>query len=618
MTDTFVNPLLIPVFGICAYSGSGKTTLLCKLLPIFKQRGIRVAVIKHAHHNFDIDKPEKDSFLLRQAGAQQLLIASDKRYAHIYENAERQSPKLQYLLKRIDATSADLVLVEGFKHESFAKMEVHRHRVTSSLSQPFIHTNDEHVVAIACCQQTKLTKDIPRFDIDDINRICEFISDYVGLEKAQQSRSANCAELPSGSYDVNQATEHILAKTPVLMATESVALANSRKRVLSAPVYATIDVPQYTNSAMDGYAFSADAVQAKVSTGVTPEEQTRRLKLHLVGQVFAGQHYSQPLIGTQAVRIMTGAKMPAGSDTVIAKEFAQTEGEHIVIEHNVSKGQNVRQAGEDIAKNSQVFRSGKRLGAAEMGLLASLGHAQVDVYRSVRVAIFSTGDEVCAPGESLSTASIYDANRFTLTGLLQQLHCQIIDLGIINDDQNSLEQALSHAAQQADVVISSGGVSVGDADYIKASLERLGRVEFWRVAMRPGRPLAFGLLDTSDKPSHSPALFFGIPGNPVAAMICFMLFVQPAIRKLSGERDWQQPKQKAVATTSLRSRYGRDEYLRGYYDLNEHGQLQVTTTGPQGSGILSSMVAANCLIHIPVNQQHIEPGTLVDILPLID
>ncbi|WP_371378402.1 bifunctional molybdopterin-guanine dinucleotide biosynthesis adaptor protein MobB/molybdopterin molybdotransferase MoeA [Thalassotalea aquiviva] len=603
MTEPFINPLPIPVIGFAAYSGSGKTTLLCQLIPELQRWGLNVAVIKHAHHNFDIDKPGKDSFLLRQAGAQQVLIASAKRYAHLYEYAQQHSPQLDQLLSRIDVSSVDIVLVEGFKQLGIEKIEVHR----QENEVPLLCEQDDNVIAIACCDKTPLTRKIVRLNLDDIPSICQFIVEHTGLTHKAQSRALSCSPLPDNTYDVEQAISHIMANVNNTLVkrrevTEYLRIEQSFNRVLANDIFAPIDVPQNTNSAMDGYAFAYQSWRSQL-----PSDD---VEFDLIAQVLAGQQYSAIVGKHQTVSIMTGAKMPAGTDTVVAKERAKVKGSKVIISGDVCCGQNVRQAGEDIEKGRLLFSSGERITAAKMGLLASIGQAQVDVHRALRVAIFSTGDEVCLPDTPLEAASIYDANRYSLTGLLKQLHCEVIDLGIVKDSQQSLITALTQADAKADIVISTGGVSVGDADYIKSSLEQLGHIEFWRVAMRPGRPLAFGVLKS--------ALFFGLPGNPVAAMICFILFVQPAIRTLAGESNWQQMTLWARAGETLRSRKSRDEYLRGYYQDDQHGQLVVRKTGPQGSGILSSMVAANCLIHLPYDQQEVHQGQLVKIIPLND
>ena len=366
--------------------------------------------------------------------------------------------------------------------------------------------------------------------------------------------------------------------------------------VLAEDAISPVDVPQHTNSAMDGFAFAYSEPMLD--------------SYQLVGNVMAGHSYQGTLKPGEAVRIMTGAPMPDGADTVQMKEMAEASGDSVSFQGKISQGQHVRQAGEDIAKDHTALAAGHRLKAAHQGMLASLGFGQLPVYRRPRVAVFSTGDEVCQPGEPLKANCIYDSNRFTIKSMVKQLGCEVIDLGIIEDNQEALVEALQGAAQQADVVISSGGVSVGDADFIKLALAQVGQINFWRINMRPGRPLAFGQIGDS--------LFFGLPGNPVAVMVSFMQFVQPALRKLAGELEWAPTLVPAVADCTLRSRTGRTEFTRGVYHLGSDGRLHVTSTGAQGSGMLSSMVKGNCLIVIAEPDEQLNPGDTVYIQPFAD
>lgn len=241
-------------------------------------------------------------------------------------------------------------------------------------------------------------------------------------------------------------------------------------------------------------------------------------------------------------------------------------------------------------------------------MIASLGFGEANVFRKLKVAVFSTGDEVQAPGTEQKANSIYDSNRFTIMGMLEKLGCEILDFGILADNEQLMIEALENASAKADVVMTSGGVSVGDADYIKLALDKLGQIDFWRINMRPGRPLAFGQIN--NKP------FFGLPGNPVAVMVSFINFVEPALRKMQGEQGWKPLKVSAIATENLRSRQGRTEFSRGIYELDETGRLTVRTTGKQGSGILRSMSEANCLIEISPAVDTVKAGESVTIIPL--
>ncbi|GHX09163.1 molybdopterin biosynthesis MoeA protein [Vibrio cholerae] len=589
----------LPLLGFAAYSGTGKTTLLEALLPKLTAAGLRIGLLKHAHHDFDVDKPGKDSYRLRKAGASQMLIASRNRHALMTETPDAEA-EFDYLLNRFDAEKLDVILVEGCKNIAFPKIELHR----AEVGKPWLYPHDENIIAIAADETVETA--LPQMHINDLDAIADFVLDYVNKWRAQQiqphtvsdsknNAAACCDTLSPAFLSVEQGREKILSLISPLAETESVAIQECYQRVLAREVHSPINVPAYRNSAMDGYALRGDDLE--------------RDSYRVVAEVLAGSHYPKTVELGEAVKIMTGAPMPLGADTVVMREQATLNGDVVSFAAaKIKAGQNVRQAGEDLAQGQAVFHSGQRLLSPEMGMLASLGFAHADVFRSLKVAIFSTGDEVQAPGGDIEPNSIFDSNRFTLTGLLKQLGCQVIDLGIIEDDEAKMMQVLEQAAKQADVVITSGGVSVGDADFIKSALEKLGQIDFWRINMRPGRPLAFGQI--SGKP------FFGLPGNPVAVMVSFINFVEPALRKMQGEQGWQPLKVNAIALEDLRSRQGRTEFSRGVYAFNAQGQLTVRTTGKQGSGILRSMSEANCLIEIAPAIDTVKVGESVTIIPL--
>ena len=401
---------------------------------------------------------------------------------------------------------------------------------------------------------------------------------------------------PGKMLPVGESIKRILDAVPSATKTERIPLSKAMDRVLATDQYSPFNVPPHTNSAMDGYAIAF--------TDPLP------VSWRLVGEAYAGRGYPEKLKQGEAVAIMTGAPVPEGADTIIIKEAASLQGATLSIQGGVQKGQHVRLAGEDIPRESLCLPSGSLLSPQALGLLASMGLSSVEVFKPVRVAIFSTGDEVVDQGKALPEFGIYDTNRFTLRGMLTRLGCEVIDLGIIEDDQRSLSEALALAASSADIMLSSGGVSMGEADYIKSALKKEGRVDFWRIAMRPGRPLAFG--DVGGKP------FFGLPGNPVAVMVTFMQFVQPALRKMMGQTSWQPNRMIATAEETLKSRLGRTDYSRGVYHINESGRLVVRSTGSQGSGILTSMVMANCLIEITDEFERIDVGEPVLIQPFSD
>ncbi|MEC4727586.1 bifunctional molybdopterin-guanine dinucleotide biosynthesis adaptor protein MobB/molybdopterin molybdotransferase MoeA [Shewanella sp. D64] len=600
MSTPFTNPLSIPVLGFCAYSGTGKTTLLKKLIPELSRRGVKLAVIKHAHHNFDVDTPGKDSYEMRKAGARQMLVASHIRWALMTEDEVDGDPQLPHLLQQIEQDKVDIVLVEGFKKLELPKIELHR----AAHGKPFIHTHDTNIQAIACCDETVLPGELRRLDINNVEQIADFVIEYAkswqpnatSVPLAPQAPECGCEVDSSKTLSVRQGIDSILSFVKPVSEYEVIELDELNGRVLAQDAISPVDVPQQTNSAMDGYAF-------KHSVPMLPSYT-------VVADVLAGHQYAKTLQQGEAVRIMTGAPVPAGADTVQMKELATDNGDSISFQGDIALGQHVRLAGEDIAKGKTALAAHNRLQAPEQGMLASLGFGQLPVFRRPKVAVFSTGDEVCQPGEPLKPSCIYDSNRFTIKSMVRKLGCEVIDLGIIHDSEEVLVAALSQAAVDADVVISSGGVSVGDADFIKLALEKVGQINFWRINMRPGRPLAFGQIGNS--------LFFGLPGNPVAVMVSFMQFVQPALRKLAGEKAWTQTMVPAIADCKMRSRIGRTEFIRGIFHLAQDGKLHVTTTGAQGSGMLSSMVQGNCFIVIGEQDEQLNSGDVVYIQPFAD
>lgn len=581
MTLAMTTPApTLPLLGFAAWSGTGKTTLLEQLIPILVSRGLRLGVLKHAHHDFDIDQPGKDSHRLRKAGASQMMVASRRRHARIIET-DLAEADFHQLLASFDQTELDLLLVEGFKHEHFPKIELHR----AALGKPLLFPDDDDIIALASDTLQETT--LPQLDINDLAAIADFVCAH--LAQSRQREQAQGA----GFLSVEEARQTILdALTPTPRSTD-MPLAQCHGAVLAADLVSPINVPPHANSAMDGIGLRSDDLAAG--------------RWQLVGQVLAGQPRHEPVLAGQAVQIMTGAPLPPGVDTVVMREETQIEGKWVTVSAPIRAGQNVRLAGEDLARGAVAIPAGTRLGAPQLGLAASLGQATLCVRTPLKVALFSTGDEVQAPGEALAPGHIFDSNRFTLMALIAAAGCEVMDLGIIPDDPAILRQQLEQASTSADLVLSSGGVSVGNADFIKQVLAELGQIAFWRIQMRPGRPLAFGKLGTTP--------FFGLPGNPVAAMVCFLQFVEPAIACLQG-RVWQPLRLSAQAEQKMQSRPGRTEFLRGVFHQDASGVLRVRTTGPQGSGILSSMADANCLIEIIPAQPAIALGERVWIHPL--
>lgn len=395
---------------------------------------------------------------------------------------------------------------------------------------------------------------------------------------------------------VDKAASYIMSMASGVTGTEEVPLREALNRVLAKEVRATIDVPGHTNSAMDGYALCSSSLS-----------QTGASELKVTGKSLAGHPYAGSVNAGECVRITTGAVLPAGCDTVVIQEQARQSGEIVRIDGGHRKGQNIRHAGEDISCGQKVIKAGKNLTAADIGLLASVGVSKVTVTRRLEVAFFSTGSELRPVGTRLAQGQIYDSNRYTLFGMLSQPGVKVRDLGIVTDSRNALTEAFEKAST-SDAVITSGGVSVGEADYIREVLSKMGKIHFWKVAVKPGRPLAFGRIGN--------ALYFGLPGNPVSVMITFHVLVKPALRAMQGESP-QAPvlRIRARSLDRLRKRPGRVEFQRGILSPDENGEYVVRKTGAQGSGILSSMAHANCLIVLEMNDREIAAGEMVQTIP---
>jgi molybdopterin molybdotransferase len=379
-------------------------------------------------------------------------------------------------------------------------------------------------------------------------------------------------------------------------ATEDLPLFQALDRVLAADVISPVSVPPHDNSAMDGYAF--DGAQLRADQPLT---------LRSVGTALAGKAWAGTVGPGQCVKIMTGAIMPAGLDTVVPQEFVKAEGETITLPPGLlQRGDNRRLLGEDVMQGRAALRQGERLTPAALGLAASLGIPTVRVRRKLKVAYFSTGDEILSLGETPREGAVYDSNRYTVFGLLTRMGIEVLDYGVVGDNPEKLEATFRQAATEADAIITSGGVSVGEADFTKTMMKKLGDVAFWRIAMRPGRPMAVGRIGKS--------VLFGLPGNPVAVMVTFLAFVRPALLRMMGCTATPAPLLRARSTEAIRKKPGRTEYQRGTVSTAPDGSLQVRTTGNQGSGVLSSMVQANGLIVLHHGQGNVAVGDEVDVM----
>jgi len=422
-----------------------------------------------------------------------------------------------------------------------------------------------------------------------------------------EAKAATLQEIGScvGGYDpkalpVATAREFLTRLVPRLQAVEKLALRSALGRVLAEDIVSPIDVPAQDNSAMDGYALRAADLAAAGET-----------VLEVAGSGFAGGGVAGEVGPGQCVRIMTGATMPAGLDTVVPQEFVRVDGSRIVLAAGiVRQGENRRFAGEDLARGATALSAGRVLRPADIGVLASLGRAEVPVFRRLRVAFFSTGDELRSIGEPLTPGSVYDSNRYTLWAMLQRLGVDMLDLGVVRDDPQALEAAFRAAADAADAVITTGGASVGEADHTRMVLATLGDAVFWRIAMRPGRPMAIGRIESAGRN----AIAFGLPGNPVAVMVTFYALVRDALLAMSGAAPTPLLALRAASVDPVRKKAGRTEYQRGFVERTADGGLQVRVSGAQGSGILRSMSEANGLVVLGHEQGNVAAGDMVDVL----
>jgi molybdopterin molybdotransferase len=423
-----------------------------------------------------------------------------------------------------------------------------------------------------------------------VNANQEFQSDFLSVTEARNAISTLIQDI------------QLQAKRSDAM--ERLPLKQCLGRILANDILSPINVPATDNSAMDGFAFNSKDLK-------TDREQ---IHLRIVGTVYAGQTSVPPTQASECIKIMTGAMMPPDCDTVIPQEFTKSseEGSITFAKDTVRAGENRRLRGEDLQAGKPAIQQGRILKASDIGLAASLGITELSVYQRIKVAILSSGDELCDMSEPLVPGKIYDSNRFSLHACLSRLGFEIIDCGIVRDTPEDLRRAFTLASQQADVIISSGGVSVGEADFTKQIMDELGEVGFWKIAMRPGRPMAFGSLKQIS-PKTSPTVFFGLPGNPVAVMVTFYQFVRNALLQLNGALKPEVPLVLVQSAEAIRKKSGRTEFQRGFLFRDSEGKLFVKSTGSQGAGILRSMSEANCFMILHHDQGNIAPGDWVDV-----
>ncbi len=580
------------VYGVVGWKNAGKTGLMERLVAEITGRGFTVSTVKHAHHSFDVDHPGKDSHRHRIAGAREVLLASGARFALMHELRGAEEPPLKAQLARL--SPVDLVLVEGYKRDAHPKVEAHR----AETGNPLIAPGDNTVRAVAA--DVPLTLDRPVFDLNDTKAVADFILREVGLITTPAKPEAplappplrnDCFALPPGVHwtPVQEALEMLRGRLHAVTEQETLPVAQAGGRVLAKDVTAIRANPPLPNTAVDGYGFAGGR-----------GEGVHELPL-VQGRAAAGDRPGAVPKG-QAIRVLTGAALPQGVDTVILQEDVTTQSGVLRFNGPIKQGANTRKAGEDVQAGDVILAAGTRIGPAELALLAAAGVAEVRLCKRLKVGVISTGDELVEMGGPAHDAQIYDANRPMLLHLAASFGHEPVDLGRVADDRSALRARLDAAAQQVDVILTSGGASAGEEDHVSALLTEAGAMALWRIAVKPGRPLALGLW-------HGVPVF-GLPGNPVAALVCTLIFGRPAMGLLAGA-GWHEPQGFDVpAAFEKRKKPGRREYLRARM---REGRVEVFAS--EGSGRISGLSWAEGLVELDEAARDIQPGDLVRFIP---
>jgi len=595
------------VFGVVGWKNNGKTTLVERLISQLTLMGYKVSSVKHAHHDVDIDEPGRDSYRHRAAGATETLLATDKRWALMHEYREQEVPKLTQLLDLFEP--CDLVIVEGYKGAEHPKLEV----VRNLNKRGFLAEIMPNIVAVAT-DKNDLDINLPQLDINNIQQVAEFVLQHTGFlgKAAKPAEPTVPAKASNDCYSPDQQ----LMPAPVVwqrmqdavstqVSCETLAIGECINRRLAQDVTTSYDSPRFNNVAVDGYAFNYDDLTS-----------SNNLSLPLMtAEANAGGSAKLSLASGHCIRVLTGARMPLGANTVAMQEdvtIANPETNNAAVTNvtfpsDCKAGGNWRPKGEDVKAGDIIINKGQQIRPQDIGLAAAAGHAQLKVYTKVKVALFSTGNEVYELGEELPEDGIYDVNRHLLKALLKSLHCEVTDLGILADDYNLVRDALSAASQNHQLIITSGGASTGSHDHVAAVLKDIGEVHGWRLAIKPGRPLAFGKVGN--------ALFLGLPGNPVAANVCTLMFGHPLIRAIGGG-GWQRPKSYFQKLGfDVKKKAGRREWLRVYQDVQNNGETLLKRSASHGSGILTSMTRADGLVEIDEDTSSLPEGSLVSFIP---
>ena len=579
------------VFGVVGWKNNGKTTLVERLISQLTSMGYKVSSVKHAHHNVDIDEPGRDSYRHRAAGAKQTLLATQHRWALMREHREQDTPKLEQLLPLFEP--CDLVIVEGYKGAVHPKLEIVRHLNKEGL----LADQMPNIVALVT-DQPHLLSDLPQLDLNNIQQVTDFVLQHTGLVTTPAVHEVNDCYSPAQQLQTAETVwQGMQALASTQVKSQTLPLEQCMNRRLAEALTTPYDSPRFDNAAVDGYAFNCnDLIQQPDAT----------LPL-MATEANAGGSEKLSLKQGYCMRVLTGAQMPKGSNTVVMQEDVHLTNDSVTFPSHYKAHSNWRPQGEDVKAGEVIINQGQLIRPQDIGLAAAVGQAQLRVYNKVRVALFSTGNEVYELGQELPEDGIYDVNRYLLKALLTSLHCEVTDLGILADDFSTIRTALDSASQDHQLIITSGGASTGSHDHIANVLKDLGEVHAWRLAIKPGRPLAFGQLGS--------ALFLGLPGNPVAANVCTLMFGQPLIRALSGG-GWHRPKSYPQKLGfDVNKKVGRREWLRVFQEQQPNGDYVLQRSASHGSGILTSMTRADGLVEVDEASGNIPAGSLVDFIP---
>lgn len=582
------------VFGVVGWKNAGKTGLMERLITEITSRGFSVSTVKHAHHSFDVDHPGKDSHRHRLAGAGEVLLSSRKRWALMHENRGVDEPSLANLLAKI--VLVDLVLIEGYKRDDHPKVEAHR----AETGNPLIAVDDPTIKAVA--SDTSIEGlDLPVFDLDDTKSVADFILTSVGLINVEDKPDLtppklrdDCFALPAGVdwIPVDTALGTLRAQMSVVVGSQTSPVDTATGRVIAKDVVAKRSNPPAANSAVDGYGF------AHAATG----DGAQILRL-VDGRSAAGEPYHGVVPSGEAIRILTGAMLPDGVDTVVLQEDVTLGDGHVAFQGPIKPRANSRKAGEDVLADDVILTAGHLVRPQDVALMSAVGCREISLHSRLRVGVLSTGDEIVAAGTDMSVAKTFDANRPMLLSLAEKWGYEAVDLGHVKDDRDALRAKLDDAASGVDVILTSGGASAGDEDHVSALLSEAEALSLWRIAVKPGRPLALGLWNEVP--------VFGLPGNPVAALICALIFGRPAMSVMAGA-GWLEPQGFWVpAAFSKNKKAGRREYLRAR--MNEAGAVEIFMS--EGSGRISGLSWASGLVELEDDAIEVKQGDMVRYIP---